>query len=222
MLQKPNNWSGLNPTFVDTTVCVLPTRRLIIFRKIRDNKLLFFVVFYYRCQRQRSFLPVIHLRGHGAWRSTDWHIGRSGLSDRPRLGSAWDGNKPLLWSLGWIFTSSSSYFLNLFSASSLQIHYTILKDESGDSQYFSIDSRSGVVVTRASFDREQKASYLIEVQSQDGSESARPGQQGQPNTGTPRVIISFTDCIHLIKIQKIWHVDIWCSNILKFLNSVMI
>ena len=59
----------------------------------------------------------------------------------------------------------------------------ILRDESGDSQFFSIDSRSGVIVTRASFDREQKASYLIEVQSQDGSESARPGQQGQPNTG---------------------------------------
>lgn len=59
----------------------------------------------------------------------------------------------------------------------------ILKDESGDSQFFSIDSRSGVIVTRASFDREQKASYLIEVQSQDSSESSRPGQQGQPNTG---------------------------------------
>ncbi|MEQ2304200.1 hypothetical protein AMECASPLE_024493, partial [Ameca splendens] len=62
------------------------------------------------------------------------------------------------------------------------IHYTILKDESGDSHYFNIDSRSGTIVTRASFDREQKASYLIEVQSQDGSESSRPGQQGQPNT----------------------------------------
>lgn len=65
----------------------------------------------------------------------------------------------------------------------LQIHYVILKDESGDSQFFSIDPLSGVIVTCASFDREQKASYLIEVQSQDGSESARPGQQGQPNTG---------------------------------------
>ncbi|MEQ2175472.1 hypothetical protein GOODEAATRI_018288, partial [Goodea atripinnis] len=76
------------------------------------------------------------------------------------------------------------YFLHLFSAPSFQIHYTILKDESGDSHYFNIDSRSGTIVTRASFDREQKASYLIEVQSQDGSESSRPGQQGQPNTGT--------------------------------------
>ncbi|RVE63047.1 hypothetical protein OJAV_G00163090 [Oryzias javanicus] len=73
------------------------------------------------------------------------------------------------------------------------IHYTILKDESGDSQFFSIDSASGVIVTRASFDREQKASYLIEVQSQDSSESARSGQQGQPNTDTAYVRIFITD-----------------------------
>nr|XP_046255492.1 neural-cadherin [Scatophagus argus] len=73
------------------------------------------------------------------------------------------------------------------------IHYVILKDESGDSQFFSIDPRSGVIATRASFDREQKASYLIEVQSQDGSESARPGQQGQPNTDTAYVRIFVTD-----------------------------
>uniref|UniRef100_A0A3Q3N5U2 Si:dkey-22o22.2 n=1 Tax=Mastacembelus armatus TaxID=205130 RepID=A0A3Q3N5U2_9TELE len=73
------------------------------------------------------------------------------------------------------------------------IRYVILKDESGDSQFFSIDSRSGVIVTRASFDREQKASYLIEVQSQDGSESARPGQQDQPNTDTSYVRIFVTD-----------------------------
>ncbi|XP_029306921.1 neural-cadherin [Cottoperca gobio] len=73
------------------------------------------------------------------------------------------------------------------------VHYVILKDESGDSQFFSIDTHSGVIVTRASFDREQKASYLIEVQSQDGSESARPGLQGQPNTDTAYVRIFVTD-----------------------------
>nr|XP_061812727.1 neural-cadherin-like [Nerophis lumbriciformis] len=73
------------------------------------------------------------------------------------------------------------------------VRYTILKDESGDSQLFSIDRRSGAITTRASFDREQKASYLIEVQSQDGSESARPGQQDQPNTDTAYVRIFVTD-----------------------------
>ncbi|XP_030606404.1 neural-cadherin [Archocentrus centrarchus] len=73
------------------------------------------------------------------------------------------------------------------------IQYVILRDESGDSQFFSIDSHSGIIFTRASFDREQKASYLIEVQSQDGSESARQGQQGQPNTDTAYVRIFVTD-----------------------------
>uniref|UniRef100_UPI003AAF7EDE neural-cadherin n=1 Tax=Centroberyx gerrardi TaxID=166262 RepID=UPI003AAF7EDE len=73
------------------------------------------------------------------------------------------------------------------------VSYVILKDESGDSQLFSIAPLSGVISSRASFDREQKASYLIEVQSQDGSESARPGQQGQPNTDTAYVRIFVTD-----------------------------
>ncbi|XP_056142918.1 neural-cadherin [Lampris incognitus] len=73
------------------------------------------------------------------------------------------------------------------------INYVILRDESGDSQYFSISSYTGVIRTRASFDREQKGSYLIEVQSQDSSESARPGQQGQPNTDTAYVRIFVTD-----------------------------
>ncbi|XP_061676359.1 neural-cadherin isoform X2 [Syngnathoides biaculeatus] len=73
------------------------------------------------------------------------------------------------------------------------VHYAILKDESGDSGLFSIDPMSGTITTRASFDREQKASYLIEVQSQDGSESARAGQQGQPNTDTAYVRIFVAD-----------------------------
>ncbi|XP_030639003.1 neural-cadherin [Chanos chanos] len=73
------------------------------------------------------------------------------------------------------------------------INYVILKDESGDSQFFSINSYTGIIHTRAMFDREQKGSYLIEVQSQDSSESARPGQQGQPNTDTAYVRIFVTD-----------------------------
>lgn len=137
-----------------------------------------------RRQRQRAFLPVVHLRGHGARRSRDRHVGGSGVGHGPGLRSARDGEEqPQCLSvyilLFFFFFYLSSFLLLLL----LQISYVILKDESGDSQFFSIDSRSGVIVTRASFDREQKASYLIEVQSQDGSESARPGQQGQPNTG---------------------------------------
>ncbi|XP_077071073.1 neural-cadherin [Siphateles boraxobius] len=73
------------------------------------------------------------------------------------------------------------------------INYIILKDQSGDSQFFSINSYTGIIHTRATFDREQKSSYLIEVQSQDSSESARPSQQGQPNTDTAYVRVFVTD-----------------------------
>ncbi|TRY95800.1 hypothetical protein DNTS_001832 [Danionella cerebrum] len=73
------------------------------------------------------------------------------------------------------------------------INYIILKDQSGDSQFFSINSYTGIIHTRATFDREQKGSYLIEVQSQDSTESARSGQQGQPNTDTAYVRVFVTD-----------------------------
>uniref|UniRef100_H3AZ70 Si:dkey-22o22.2 n=2 Tax=Latimeria chalumnae TaxID=7897 RepID=H3AZ70_LATCH len=74
-----------------------------------------------------------------------------------------------------------------------KITYVILKDLSGDYQFFTLDPETGVISTQASFDREYKGSYLIEVQSQDGSESARPGMQGQPNTDTAYVRIFVSD-----------------------------
>ncbi|MGH0141278.1 UNVERIFIED_CONTAM: hypothetical protein FKN15_078002, partial [Acipenser sinensis] len=73
------------------------------------------------------------------------------------------------------------------------VNYLILKDQSGDYQLFSINTQTGIIYTEASFDREQKGSYLMEVQSQDSSESARPGLQGQPNTDTAYVRIFVTD-----------------------------
>lgn len=136
-------------------------------------------LFIFRRERQRSFLPVVHLRGHGSRRSRDGHVGGSGVGHRPGLWSPREGEiqqQLVLSHLRHVVGLSVSLFLH-------QVEYVILKDASGDSQFFSIDSHNGVIVTRASFDREQKASYLIEVQSQDSSESARPGQQGQPNTG---------------------------------------
>ncbi|XP_053251573.1 neural-cadherin-like isoform X2 [Podarcis raffonei] len=74
-----------------------------------------------------------------------------------------------------------------------EIHYSILKDASEDYQYFNIDSKLGVISTQASFDREKRGSYLIEVHSQDSSESARPGLYGQPNTDTAYVRILISD-----------------------------
>ncbi|XP_069777942.1 neural-cadherin isoform X2 [Narcine bancroftii] len=74
-----------------------------------------------------------------------------------------------------------------------KVNYAIVKDLSGDYHYFSIDFETGVIFTQASFDREVKGSYLIEVQSQDNSESARPGKQGQPNTDVAYVRIFVSD-----------------------------
>lgn len=58
-----------------------------------------------------------------------------------------------------------------------------MKDSSDDYQFFTIEPETGIISTREAFDREKRASYLLEVQSQDSSESARPGVHGQPNTG---------------------------------------
>lgn len=64
-----------------------------------------------------------------------------------------------------------------------QISYSLLEDRSGDHQFFRIDSELGLIFTQTEFDRETKSSYLLEVQSVDGQESARPGKHGQPNSG---------------------------------------
>ncbi|XP_010150049.1 PREDICTED: neural-cadherin-like, partial [Eurypyga helias] len=74
-----------------------------------------------------------------------------------------------------------------------KVHYLILKDSSEDYQFFTIEPETGIISTRVSFDREKRASYLIEVQSQDSSESARPGVHGQPNTDTAYVRIFVSD-----------------------------
>uniref|UniRef100_A0A8D2N0U5 Neural-cadherin-like n=1 Tax=Zonotrichia albicollis TaxID=44394 RepID=A0A8D2N0U5_ZONAL len=74
-----------------------------------------------------------------------------------------------------------------------EVHYLILKDANEDYQFFTIEPETGIIYTQASFDREKRASYLIEVQSQDLSESARPGVYGQPNTDTAYVRIFVSD-----------------------------
>ncbi|NXY89018.1 CADN protein, partial [Alcedo cyanopectus] len=74
-----------------------------------------------------------------------------------------------------------------------EVHYLILKDASEDYKFFTIEPETGIISTCVSFDREKRASYLIEVQSQDSSESARPGVHGQPNTDTSYVRIFVSD-----------------------------
>lgn len=65
----------------------------------------------------------------------------------------------------------------------LQITYSLLSDSSGDHSLFRIDPQLGIIHTEAVFDREARSSYLLEVQSEDGQESARPGKNKQPNSG---------------------------------------
>uniref|UniRef100_A0A8C5WCG8 Neural-cadherin-like n=1 Tax=Leptobrachium leishanense TaxID=445787 RepID=A0A8C5WCG8_9ANUR len=74
-----------------------------------------------------------------------------------------------------------------------EITYSILEDRSGDHALFHIDPNTGAIYTTAVFDREAKASYLLEVKSSDGSESARPGKHGQPNSDTAYVRIFISD-----------------------------
>ncbi|KAG2469661.1 CADN protein, partial [Polypterus senegalus] len=74
-----------------------------------------------------------------------------------------------------------------------KISYSLLNDRSGDYQFFRIDSQTGVIYTEAVFDRELKGSYLLEVKSMDGWESARPGKHGQPNSDTAYVRIFISD-----------------------------
>ncbi|XP_016887842.1 neural-cadherin [Cynoglossus semilaevis] len=64
-----------------------------------------------------------------------------------------------------------------------KISYSLLEDRSGDHKFFRIDPELGFIYTQTVFDREAKSSYLLEVKSVDGSESARPGKHGQPNSG---------------------------------------
>ncbi|XP_058848728.1 neural-cadherin-like [Acipenser ruthenus] len=74
-----------------------------------------------------------------------------------------------------------------------KISYSLLKDRSGDYQFFRIDPETGAIYTEAVFDREMKGSYLLEVKSMDGWESARPGKHGQANSDTAYVRIFISD-----------------------------
>uniref|UniRef100_A0A672H8B9 Neural-cadherin-like n=1 Tax=Salarias fasciatus TaxID=181472 RepID=A0A672H8B9_SALFA len=74
-----------------------------------------------------------------------------------------------------------------------EITYTLLSDSSGDHHLFRIDPEFGIIYTEAVFDREARSSYLLEVQSEDGQESARPGKNKQPNTDTAYVRVFISD-----------------------------
>lgn len=66
----------------------------------------------------------------------------------------------------------------------------MLHDSSRDYTYFRLDSQTGSIYTASVFDREKKVSYLLEVKSVDGSESARPGKHGKPNSGKRQMSVT--------------------------------
>uniref|UniRef100_A0A8C3RIH1 Neural-cadherin n=1 Tax=Chelydra serpentina TaxID=8475 RepID=A0A8C3RIH1_CHESE len=74
-----------------------------------------------------------------------------------------------------------------------EITYFLLHDRSGDYTCFRLDSQSGSIYSTSVFDREKKGSYLLEVKSIDGFESARPGKHGRPNSDTAYVRIFISD-----------------------------
>ncbi|KAF3689058.1 Neural-cadherin Cadherin-N [Channa argus] len=74
-----------------------------------------------------------------------------------------------------------------------QITYSLLSDSSGDHRLFRIDPELGIIYTEAVFDREARSSHLLEVQSEDGQESARPGRNKQANTDTAYVRVFISD-----------------------------
>ncbi|XP_057692632.1 neural-cadherin-like isoform X2 [Corythoichthys intestinalis] len=74
-----------------------------------------------------------------------------------------------------------------------EITYSLLSDNSGDHLLFRIEPKLGIIYTEAVFDREARSSYLLEVQSVDGQESARPGKNKQPNSDTAYVRVFISD-----------------------------
>uniref|UniRef100_A0A672UN86 Neural-cadherin-like n=1 Tax=Strigops habroptila TaxID=2489341 RepID=A0A672UN86_STRHB len=74
-----------------------------------------------------------------------------------------------------------------------EVTYSMLHDSSRDYTYFRLDSQTGSIYTASLFDREKKVSYLLEVKSVDGCESARPGKHGKPNSDTAYVHIFIID-----------------------------
>ena len=55
--------------------------------------------------------------------------------------------------------------------------------------YFEINKETGEIFTKVIFDREKQGAYALEVEARDGSASARPNSNGQPNSGKSIVLL---------------------------------
>jgi len=66
----------------------------------------------------------------------------------------------------------------------LQVKYYVVDSPRNEGKdFFEINEKTGEVFTKVMFDREKQGAYALEVEARDGSPSARPNSNGQPNSG---------------------------------------
>ena len=61
--------------------------------------------------------------------------------------------------------------------------YYYIKEGTEGQNHFKINSQTGEITTKITFDREMKSAYALEVEARDGAPSARPNSGGQHNSG---------------------------------------
>lgn len=71
-----------------------------------------------------------------------------------------------------------------FSLSFQVTYYIVDSDRNEGKDYFEINRETGEIFTKVVFDREKQGAYALEVEARDGAPSARPNNNGQPNSGT--------------------------------------
>ncbi|XP_043475146.1 neural-cadherin isoform X3 [Leptopilina heterotoma] len=72
-------------------------------------------------------------------------------------------------------------------------YYVVNSDRNEGKDYFEINRESGEVFTKVVFDREKQGAYALEVEARDGSASARPNSNNQPNSVTKFIRIGIAD-----------------------------
>ena len=73
-----------------------------------------------------------------------------------------------------------------------QVYYYIKEGTEGQ-DYFKVNSQTGEISTKVTFDRETKGAYALEIEARDGAPSARPHSGGKPNSVTKFIRIGIAD-----------------------------
>ncbi|XP_047366877.1 neural-cadherin isoform X7 [Vespa velutina] len=72
-------------------------------------------------------------------------------------------------------------------------YYIVDSDRNEGKDYFEINRETGEIFTKVVFDREKQGAYALEVEARDGAPSARPNNNGQPNSVTKFIRIGIAD-----------------------------